>query len=215
MAPCSAGPSTIFASMCFHCALKAAMPSAVNRSTTCAGTSVGASCGGDVGGSGWADTASIRDALASTAPARSVARLLWRMIIPPLLLNLIVSTLFHLLETAGAPARSHRGRGERRDEGTRMRGLLAAHRDGARIDGPELRVARQRAGHLRALDRHDLADQRDCDLGLAVCHLLGGIVATSRQHALLDHRVGDAEAVGELHQGKDCGAAEFGVGISD
>src|SRR5262249_44070508 len=32
-----------------------------------------ASCGGDVGGSGWADAASINGAMASTAPATSLA----------------------------------------------------------------------------------------------------------------------------------------------
>src|SRR5262245_134597 len=52
------------------------MPSAVNRSTTCAGGKTGASCGGDVGGSGWADAASINGAMASTAPAAPAAR--WR-----------------------------------------------------------------------------------------------------------------------------------------
>src|SRR5215470_5675529 len=59
------------------------MPSAVSRSTTWAGGSIGACCGGDVGGSGWADAASIKDAVASTAPANSVAKLLWRMVILP------------------------------------------------------------------------------------------------------------------------------------
>src|SRR5437763_337511 len=68
-----------------------------------------------------------------------------------------------------------------------MRGLLAAHRDRARVDGPELRVTWERTGELRALDRHDLADQRERDLGLAVRHLLRGIVAASGQHPLLDH----------------------------
>src|SRR6516164_9959650 len=72
----SAGPSTIFTSMCLHWAPNAAMPSAVNRSTTCAGGKTGASCGGDVGGSGWAEAASINGAMASTAPAAPAAR--WR-----------------------------------------------------------------------------------------------------------------------------------------
>src|SRR5256885_6182807 len=85
----NAGPSMIFTSMLFHWAPNAAMPSAVSRSTTWAGGSIGACCGGDVGGSGWADTASIKDAVASTAPASRVARLLWRMVIPPLLSNLV------------------------------------------------------------------------------------------------------------------------------
>src|SRR5215468_10147483 len=147
------------------------MPSAVSRSTTWAGGSIGACCGGDVGGSGWADTASIRDAVASTAPANSVAKLLWRMVILPRCSTFVVSTLLHLFKTASAPARRHCGRGERRDEGACVRRLLAAHRDRARVDGPELRVARKRAGHFRTLDRHDLADQRDRDLGLAVRHL--------------------------------------------
>src|SRR5215470_2149351 len=78
----NAGPSVIFTSMDFHWAPNAAMPSAVSRSTTWAGGSCGAICGGDVGGSGWAETA-IRDAVASTAPATSVARLLWRMVVLP------------------------------------------------------------------------------------------------------------------------------------
>src|SRR5256885_15702165 len=101
------------------------------------------------------------------------------MVILPRCVTLFVASSFHLLETAGAPALRHRGRGERRDEGARMRGLLAAHRDRARVDGPELCVARERAGELRALDWHDLADQRERDLGLTMRHLLRGIVAAS------------------------------------
>src|SRR5215470_455259 len=124
--------------MCFHCAPNAAMPSAVNRSTTCAGTSAGAICGGEVGGSGWADAA-VREIVASMAPASSAARFLRYMVVLP-----GFKVLLHLLEAAGAPARRHRGRGERGDEGARMRGLLAAHRNGARIDGPELGIARER-----------------------------------------------------------------------
>src|SRR5262249_23265262 len=79
----SAGPSMIFTSMCFHWASNAAIPSAVNRSTTCAGGRTGASCGGDVGGSGWADAASINGAMASTAPATSLARSQFFMLHPP------------------------------------------------------------------------------------------------------------------------------------
>src|SRR5215510_9064889 len=153
----SAGPSTIFASMCFHWALKAAMPSAVIRSTTCAGTSAGAICGGDVGGSGCADTAMIKEAVASTAPASSVATFFWSMV------SSLVVALLHLLEAAGGPAWRHCGRRERGNEGARMRRLLAAHRYSARIDRPQLRVARQRPGELRALDGSDLADQDDRD----------------------------------------------------
>src|SRR5215470_3767090 len=145
----NAGPSVIFTSMDFHWAPNAAMPSAVSRSTTWAGGSCGASCGGDVGGSGWAETA-IRDAVASTAPATSVARLLWPMVILPRCSTFIVSMSFRLLEAAGTPAWRHCGRRERGNEGARMGRLLAAHRNSAGIGGPLLGVARQRADQLRA-----------------------------------------------------------------
>src|SRR5436853_2331811 len=46
----NAGPSTIFASIVFHWAPNALMPSAVIRSTTCDGTRVGGICG--AGGAG-------------------------------------------------------------------------------------------------------------------------------------------------------------------
>src|SRR5215472_14612033 len=83
----SAGPSTIFTSMCFHWAPNAAMPSAVNRSTTYAGGRTGASCGGDVGGSGWADAASIDRAMASIVPATSLARSRVLMVVLPFLMT--------------------------------------------------------------------------------------------------------------------------------
>src|SRR5262245_27996692 len=77
----------IFTSMCFHWAPNAAIPSAVNRSTTCAGGRTGASCGGDVGGSGWADAASINGAMASTAPTTILARSQFFMSILPFLMT--------------------------------------------------------------------------------------------------------------------------------
>src|SRR6516164_473520 len=83
----SAGPSTIFTSMCFHWAPNTAMPSAVNRSTTCAGGKTGASCGGDVGGRGWADAESIDGAMASTVPATSLARSWFLMVVLPFLMT--------------------------------------------------------------------------------------------------------------------------------
>src|SRR5262245_11778210 len=101
----NAGPSMIFTSMLFHCAPNAAIPSAVSRSTTWAGGSIGACCGGDVGGSGWADTANIRDAVASTAPANSVARLLWRMVILPRCSTLLPQRYF----TCSKPPELQRG----------------------------------------------------------------------------------------------------------
>src|SRR5262249_1745310 len=101
----SAGPSTIFTSICFHWAPNAAMPSAVNRSTTYAGGRTGASCGGDVGGSGWADAASIDRAMASIVPATSLARSRLLMVVLPFL---ITPPIFFFKEVAQKQA-PHRG----------------------------------------------------------------------------------------------------------
>src|SRR5215470_10680383 len=103
----SAGPSTIFTSICFHWAPNAAMPSAVNRSTTYAGGRTGASCGGDVAGSGWADAASIDRAMASIVPATSLARSRLLMVVLPFLMTA------HARRAATQPPRRRGARGAR------------------------------------------------------------------------------------------------------
>src|SRR5262249_47466743 len=74
--------------MCFHWAPNAVMPSAVIRSTTCAGTSAGAICGGEVGGNAWAEAwvANVSGTVTSAAQVMSPATLLVRMVssrLPP------------------------------------------------------------------------------------------------------------------------------------
>src|SRR5712691_9948360 len=66
----NAGPSTIFASMVFHCARNAAMPSAVIRSTKWAGTRDGAMTGSGAGATGAAGAcaAAIVAIVMGTAP---------------------------------------------------------------------------------------------------------------------------------------------------
>src|SRR2546426_10678797 len=73
----NAGPSTIFASMVFHCAWKAAMPSAVIRSTKWAGTRDGAITGNGAGAAGAAGAcaaATVMGTAPSTAHATSRRR---------------------------------------------------------------------------------------------------------------------------------------------
>src|SRR5258708_3845686 len=64
--------------MCFHWAPNAVMPSAVVRSSTCAG----AICGGEVGCGAWAEAwvANVSGAVASAAQAMSPATLWVRMV---------------------------------------------------------------------------------------------------------------------------------------
>src|SRR5215475_1970619 len=68
--------------MCFHWAPNAAMPSAVMRSTTFAGTKTGAICGGEVVCGAWAAAwlANVSGTVTSVVQARSLAALLVRML---------------------------------------------------------------------------------------------------------------------------------------
>src|SRR5689334_1666952 len=69
-----AGPSTIFASMLFHCAPKTADPSGVIRSTTLTGTSEGGICGrGGAGAAAEGVCACAAECFATIAPIEHTA----------------------------------------------------------------------------------------------------------------------------------------------
>src|SRR5436309_12475439 len=92
----NAGPSTIFASMVFHCARNDAMPSAVIRSTKRAGTRDGAKTGsggaGAAGAGGACAAAILMEAAPSTEHATSQQKS-FVSIVSPLIVNHELSTL--------------------------------------------------------------------------------------------------------------------------